>query len=346
MANAIVLVTLSGWVLNLAVSGGAQNPRLSAGEIAAIATPSASPSLSADKAIPTKADFVKPAGQHFGVSYPEAPFNKRDFATITGNAGAVPTLLEYFIKWTEDFRPVAATACYNQGALPVVAWEPWAGVDEGADQPKYALAKIAGGAHDAYIKRFATGVKAYKWPIVLRFAHEMNGAWFPWSERNSGNRPGEYVRAWQHVYKVFQQVGATNVIWVWSPNIIRPAPSVSLKGLYPGDAYVDWVGMVGYAVREKTAGAVFDPTLTKLRAFTKRPVLITETGAQPGPNQVMWTTDLFRWLKTQPDVLGFIWFEYNKAGQTQDWRFSRSPKTKAAFRDGVATSDFVAPVRP
>lgn len=344
--NAIVLVVLSGWVFHVATRNDSTAPRLSAEELLLETNPTVAPSIAPTATIPTKAEFMAAGAKHFGVSYAEAPFNKTKLAGITRNAGAPPTMIEYFIKWTEEFRPVVATKAYDQGAIPVVAWEPWAGVDKGINQPKYALRKINDGTHDAYITRFATAVKAYQWPIVLRFAHEMNGAWFPWSERRSGNKPGEYVKAWQHVHALFQKAGVTNVIWTWSPNIVRPAPNVDLQKLYPGDAYVDWVGMVGYAVKEKKAGEVFDPTLAKLRAFTKRPALITETGAQPGPNQAEWTSDLFRWLRTRPDVLGFIWFEFDKSGETQDWRFSRSETTKAAFRAGIAANRFAPPVRP
>ena len=141
-------------------------------------------------------------------------------------------------------------------------------------------------------------------------------------------------------------MGATNVIWVWSPNIIRPAPSVKLAPLYPGDAYVDWVGLVGYAVKETTAAQVFDPTLALLREFTQLPLLITETGVQPGPSQAAWARDLFTWLAGHPDVIGFIWFEYDRTGATSDWRFSRSRRTLTAFRAGLAATELAPPVKP
>ena len=47
----------------------------------------------------------------------------------------------------------------------------------------------------------------------------MNGSWFPWSEGVNGNRAGEYVAAWRHVHDIFTAVGATNVTWVWCPNV-------------------------------------------------------------------------------------------------------------------------------
>ena len=176
-------------------------------------------------------------------------------------------------------------------------------------------AKIARGDFDGYITRVATAIRDQEWPLAIRFAHEMNGNWYPWSEQTSGNRPGDYVRAWRHVHDIFRRVGATNVVWIWSPNIVRPVPGIDLRRLYPGDAYVDWIGLVGYAVTERTAAAVFDPSLAVLARFTDKPVIITETGVQPSDFKSAWITDFFRWLPTRRQVIGFIWFEYNKEGR-------------------------------
>jgi len=287
--------------------------------------------------VPSKRQLVHPTGKHFGVSTYKAPWVSGEIDRVAKLSGAHPTMIEYFVKWTEPFRPSAVSLCYRQDALPVMSWEPWAGPEHGLDQPAYALARIASGRYDAYITRFAKGVRDQRWPVVLRFAHEMNGFWYPWSEQRSGNRPGDYVRAWRHVRAVFDRVGATNVIWVWSPNIIRAVPGVSLRALYPGDRYVDWVGVVGYGVRELTAAATFDPTLAVLHRITRRPVLITETAAQPGPAKALWAADFFRWLKRHHEVIGFIWFERNRAtGGRTDWRFTADRRTLAAFRNGIA----------
>lgn len=212
------------------------------------------------------------------------------------------------------------------------------------DQPKYALKKIANGDHDSYITRIATTVRDARYPVAIRFAHEMNGHWYPWSERRSGNKRGDYVRAWRHVHDVFTQVGATNVIWIWSPNILRPVPNVSLKALYPGDDYVDLVGMVGYAVRERTAEAVFGKTLDALAKITDKRVVITETGAQPGPLKTRWIKDFFRWIPMQRNLAAFVWFEFSDTqGGNQDWRFSADPDHAEAFRTGIQALDLAAP---
>jgi beta-mannanase len=273
----------------------------------------------------------------FGLSAPQVPYSVTEVNRLATLAGARPTILQHFTKWNEDFRPDAARASYQQGALPIVSWEPWEGNSAGANQPKYSLASIASGKHDMYITKFATAVRDQKYPVAIRLAHEMNGNWYPWSERRSGNKQGDYVKAWRHVYEVFEKADATNVIWIWSPNILRPVPKVSLNDLYPGDEYVDWIGVVGYAVGERTASEVFQPTLTALRKFSKKPVIITETGVEPGAGKVSWITDFFTWLASNKDVIGFVWFEYSKQeGGTADWRFSATTQSVKAFSEGLA----------
>jgi hypothetical protein len=346
VANGLVLLAVSAWVVGVSIDPSPPHRTISQADLLIKQIGPRESLAPSERPVPQKAEFLTPKAPHFGVSYPEAPLGAKSLAAITAKAGTAPTLIEFFVKWTEEFRPETVAACYKAGALPVVGWEPWAGESFGGSQPKYALAKIIGGEFDPYITRFALAVRDNRLPIVLRFAHEMNGKWYPWSERRSGNSLGEYVQAWRHVHDVFARLGATNVIWVWSPNIIRPVPSVKLPPLYPGDAYVDWVGLVGYAVKEATPGEVFDETYTVLRSFTKKPLLITETGVQPGPHQALWTRGLFRWLAQHKDVVGFVWFEYDRTGATSDWRFSRSPRTLAAFREGLTATTLAPAVHP
>jgi beta-mannanase len=329
-ANGLVVVVLAVWILKPTAAG----PQASQDPPTGISLQNR---RQAERPAPTKEQILGIQGTRFGLSTPQAPWSSDEIDKISAAAGAHPTMVQFFVKWTEEFRPDSVPQTYKQGALPVVSWEPWAGVKTGPNQPAYALSKIISGQFDPYITQFATAVRDQKWPIAIRFAHEMNGNWYPWSEQTSGNRAGEYVNAWRHVHDVFTQVGANNVIWIWSPNIVRPVPGVKLDQLYPGDAYVDWVGMVGYAVEESAAAPVFQPTMTLVRKFTQKPFVLTETGVQAGPHRLTWIADFFRWLAQQPDVVGFIWFEFSREqGGTADWRFSVDRATAKAFHDGMA----------
>ena len=336
--NGTILVALAAWILWPAVTGsdGAAPTALGATHGKA-APPPARPTVS-------KETVLNRSGLRFGLSLPEAPWRPSELDRVAATASARPSLLQFFVRWDQEFRAEWVRASYAQGTIPVISWEPWAGAKHGTSQPAFALSRIINGEFDAYLRRFAAGVRDQNWPVAIRLAHEMNGHWYPWSEGRSGNKPGEYVRAWRHVHDMFREVGAANVIWIWSPNILRPVPNVSLEALYPGDAYVDWLGVVGYGARERTAGAVFDPTLRAMARFTSKAVLITETGAQPSPRKADWIRDFFRWLPQRPQVIGFIWFEYSVAqGGNQDWRFSVDRDTAEAFRRGVRSITLAPP---
>lgn len=334
--NSLIVAAFAVWILQPAATAPPPEHRI----IPEQPTPTATlgpPSL-------TKADVLAIDGLRFGLSAPDVPWSSERLGQLAATAGASPTLIQIFTKWTEDYPVVAVELAYQRGALPVVSWEPWAGSAYGTVQPNYALSRIIDGAFDDYIKEFAADVRAHDWPVAIRFAHEMNGHWYPWSEQSPDNREGEYVEAWRHVHDLFEAEGATNVIWVWSANILRPVPDVSLEALYPGDDYVDWIGLTGYAVAETTAAEVFDPTLAALREFTDKPLVITETGAQPSRHKADWIRDFFDWLADRPDVIGFIWFEYDQSsGGNQDWRFTENGDTIDAFHDGIERSDLAPP---
>ncbi len=79
--------------------------------------------------------------------------------------------------------------------------------------------------------------------------------------------------------------------------------------------------------------------------FTRKPLLITETGAEPGPAKAAWTASLFSWLRKHRDVVGFTWFELSRSdGGVADWRFSADPTTQRAFHDGIVESNFAPPI--
>ena len=164
----------------------------------------------------------------------------------------------------------------------------------------------------------------------------MNGHWYPWAIESNGNKPGDYVKAWRHVHDIFTSEGANNVAWVWSPNVNRFLKGVSLRSLYPGDNYVDIVGMVGFGTQKReTFSTVFASTIAEVRKFTKKKFLITETGAQElNINKAAWTKDFFARLTKRSDFLGYVWFNEKKRA---DWRVTTSKSALDAFKTGVRT---------
>jgi hypothetical protein len=244
-----------------------------------------------------------------------------------------------------DFPSSDAAAVVAHGATPVVTWEPWDPASGSASQPAYRLSAIISGADDAYITRWANEVRAFGHPIWLRFAHEMNGDWYPWAESVNGNAPGQYVAAWRHVHDLFAHAGATNVAWIWTPNVVYPG-TTALAELYPGDAYVNWVGVDGYnwgSTRPQgwqSPEAVFGETLSALRQLSSRPIVIGETAsAEAGGSKAAWINQFFATLAAHPEVRAFLWFNLNKE---TDWRIESSPAATQAFAQGIANPRFQA----
>jgi hypothetical protein len=308
---------------------------------------------------PTLQALLAPSDDFFGVSTPQAPFDWKDFQIFTAAAEKLPSMVEFFQGWDREFPKDQVIETWRRGALPVLSWEPRPTVQpvgpdsDNTREPGYTLASIIDGSHDEYIDRFATEVRDLGLPVAIRFAHEMNGNWFPWSEERNGNHKGEYVQAWRHVHDRFTAIGATNAIWIWSPNVITARPSVKLAPLYPGDDYVDWMGMVGYYryvtvepngnSKPATFANTYQSTIDELHTVAVKPIVITELGAtELGGNKAAWITSLFEGLAANPDIIGFVWFDHSVNGT--DWRIESSDAASTAFASGVADARYRAGV--
>jgi len=227
-----------------------------------------------------------------------------------------------------------------RGATSIITWEPW-GWGSGVNQPAFASDRITAGDFDAYLASWGTALAAWGKPVTLRYAHEANGNWYPWADAANGNSPGDYVAAWRHVHDVVTGAGASNVSWLWSPNVPYTG-STPLTGLYPGAGYVDAVGLDGYNWGTSASwstwtspSALFGPGLVQLRTIAPGiPILIAETAsAEAGGSKADWNTALVGYLAAQPDVTGFVWFHHNKE---TDWRIDSSTESAAALRVALA----------
>ncbi|WP_020118543.1 glycoside hydrolase family 26 protein [Streptomyces canus] len=293
----------------------------------------ADPSRSADSDIPYDVvPLLKPAKKYYGAAVEGAPTSMQGVDAYTGMTGKQPNLIEYYAAWGDGFDASGVRNAWKKGALTLMSWEPF----------DSSLADIAAGKSDAYLKKYATAVRKLNLPVVIDFADEFNGNWEKWGTKHV--TPEEYVAAWRHIHDTFIDAGASNVIWAWTPNIINPVKSVRLKPYYPGDAYVDWVGLVGYWTlgQDNTFNSVFGPTIDEIRAFTKKPMLLAETAAMPGERRRADIRNLFAGVEADDNMLGFIWFNHRKRA---DWRLEASPLALKEFKRLAADDRFGFDIR-
>jgi hypothetical protein len=317
--------------LVLAGCGVIRAPGSSWGSPTGLATaPTAAAPTATSRPVVPISQLKDPKGKYFGVQVNGAPDNVGPITSISESLSVSPNLVGQYVSWGRPFDTMAATNAENDGALYYAVWEPFTP----------SVASIADGASDAYITKFARAVHAFGKPIALSFGHEMNGNWYPWGTVDT--TAAEFVAAWQHIHDLFQQAGATNVIWVWNANIITPMPDVQLEPYWPGDSYVDWVGITGYfaITGPHTFDDVYGTTMTEIRQFTNKPFIIAETAVETGADELSSISSLVGSVKDDSDVLGFVWFDYNKDGV--DWTLNDRPKARAAMASALANVPLVS----
>ncbi|MCQ4210016.1 glycoside hydrolase family 26 protein [Streptomyces longispororuber] len=316
------LVALTG-ISGCGMLGGDDDPAAKA----AHAPAADSSGSSAAKAPYDVTGLLHPDKEYFGVAVDGAPSSMKPVDAFAGTVGKKPNLVGSYSAWGDGFNAPGARNVFDDGGMLYVSWEPF----------KPGLDKIADGSQDAYIKKYAESVRTTDVPVAISFGHEMNGHWYPWGTKKT--TPETFVAAWKHIHDVFQEVGATNVIWVWSPNVVNPVRSVQLKPYWPGDAYVDWVGIVGYwtTTGAHTFDTLYGPSRRQIEGFTDKPVLISETSAEPGDRRRADVRALLDGVRQDDDVIGFLWFNIPKRA---DWRIQSSPLALAEFKRLIADDAF------
>jgi beta-mannanase len=290
---------------------------------------------------------MKMGRSYYGVHVPGWLSDLSAVTAFESNAKKPASIVMWYQGWgltdgTQHLQPTWMENVREHGAIPLVTWEPWL-YTQGISQPAYSLQKIMNGDFDAYITKWAADSKAWGHPCFLRFAHEMNGNWYPWSELMNANSSGQYVQTWRHVHDLFTKQGVTNVTWVWSPNI-EYAGSISLYQLYPGDSYVDWIGLDGYNWGSlnnnqwKTFAQVFEPTYRAvLELSPAKPLMIAEMATtEEGGDKAAWISDAYmtQLPASFPKIRAVVWFNENKE---TDWRIESSPAAQSAFANALAS---------
>lgn len=178
---------------------------------------------------------------------------------------------------------------------PLIYWTPG----------RIKLSEIASGAHDGYLRSWARAAKQWGKKVIVRWAHEQNldgaaGTFPPWAPGKLGNTAKDYVAAWRRIVDVVRtQEGATNIKFFWCPN---NHPRDNLKDTWPGERYVDYVGLDGYEWMDSNIQSMkdrFRESLNLLQSISAtRPIILGETGiaAVAGTYQLRstWLRDGYR----------------------------------------------------
>src|SRR5262245_21309491 len=177
------------------------------------------------------ATATNPPSVYCGLSWTAIPWDPSALAAAEAAANKKFSILSFAQPWQDEgvfqsFDPNPFNAARDHGSIPMITWASWNLRKGTAD---FQSADITAGTYDTFIWDWATEAKDWGHPFFMRYDWEMNGWWYPWGEGMlnpsngqiiNGNHPGDFVKMWRHVRDIFTQVGATNVTWVWCPNIM------------------------------------------------------------------------------------------------------------------------------
>lgn len=289
------------------------------------------PALSAQSAaVKAKTCEGKLPDRFSGIAVKSDP--ARTAQEYTSATGSKPTVVEFYNKFTNPFVAAEAKRALAAGEIPLIQLNP-RGV---------SLQKVAEGAYDGNLKKYAAAVKAFGCTIILSFGHEMNGWWYPWGYPKT--TPKEFIAAWRHIHDIFTQEGVANVLWSWDPShqyqhVAPGKVATPASEWYPGSKYVDLVGLDGYlgyetvSRRPQTFAEIFGPQLRYIHEVApNKAVYLAETGVAPGPDAASQIKELFAEAASN-HLHGLLWFD---AKARHDYRLGVFKVTDAAYKSALA----------
>jgi hypothetical protein len=173
---------------------------------------------------------------------------------------------------------------------------------------------ILDGSQDADLKFFAQGAAKYSGQIILALNEEVNGNSNMWSGTVRENTPAKAIGAFQHEESIIKPV-APNVKFAYSVNhrSVPDSAANSLTSYYPGDKFVDVIGVNGTNLGTDAWEQVFGGALQTLSQYHKPLWILSEATVQ---NKAQFITDTFAGAKKY-HLAGFLYFNQN--GGDGDW---------------------------
>lgn len=287
--------------------------------------------------------FEKPSPIFWGFAIEGYPITNEMIEQVKKETTLNPQIVLFYLQWpsapTSFESPIQSLeTIWQSGALPCLTWEPMYYLNGREMMVPYE--EILNGTYDSYIDAFANAISHWPHLLIIRFAHEMNLSRYHWGtarENYGPESPKVYIEMYQYVVERFKKGNAKNILWAFCPNA-DSVPNSSeahtyawnqAKSYYPGDAYVDILGMDGYnCIGDETATEVSCPLRSFEQIFkslyeelrrisTDKPIFVFETASINSNNlRLPWIIEALKTIQKW-HLKGLIWFQANKE---KDWR--------------------------
>lgn len=226
---------------------------------------------------------------------------------------------------------------YDLGMVNAFTWhlrEPYEGetfytseMTEFQKQNAFKSVLPGGANHDYYkqklqklakVAKSLTGSDGKAIPIIFRPFHEFDGNWFWWGAAYSS--PQEFKTLWRFTVEYLRdELDVHNILYAYAPDNSYSSSSLYLQR-YPGDAYVDILGMDNYGDLNPANGDNLSAANAKLKVVSDLAIekvkiaAMTETGIfvpeSPMPAN-FFSQDLYGVLKGNDIEIAYVMFWQN-----------------------------------
>ena len=203
------------------------------------------------------------------------------------------------------------------------------------------------GKYDDFLNEYARIIAESEKPVLFRLCNEMNGDWCIYSAYHTSKDTDLYKAFYRYVYGIFEKNGAlANTIWIWNPNE-RAFPNFDWNHAlcyYPGDEYVDVVGLTGYNTGTYYEGEswrsfaqIYDKLYREYAAHFSQPLIITEFACSGvGGDKAEWVRDMLETIGDYERIKLAIWWngcDYDAEGNVaRPYYIDDTPGVMDAFR--------------
>ena len=324
-----------------------------------------------------------PEGQIYHAVYPgheggtgeEDDITSEDLTSYEENVGKSATWVYFSHNWYRDRKFPVETASWirEAGSVPFIRLMLRDSAEENRKNRNFTLKRILKGKFDKDLRAWARDARDFDSPLIVEYGTEVNGEWFPWNGKWNGggkkkkygdptypNGPERFRDTYRHIIDIMREEGASNITWVFHVNNddIPNKTWNRFEKYYPGDDYIDWIGVSVYGAQTPTDkkwllfSDIMDEVYPRLEALSSsKPIVVLEFGVPSGNpmgNQAEWAEDALtnltslRWSR----IIGFSW--WNEAWQNDadpdhdtNMRVQDNPDLADVFQRLVGKQDHV-----
>lgn len=289
-----------------------------------------------------------------------------DFETL---AGKNITWAYFSDNWFDGihFPSVEVATIHNLGRVPFIRIMP-RNMNEDTPDPVYFMQAFLDGNFDSEINQWAAAAKATAIPLLIEFGTEVNGNWFGWNGQYAGagntttygdpllyDGAERFRDVYRHIIDLFNAQNVNNVTWFFHVNVENSPNTLwnKMKNYYPGDNYIDWIGISVYGPQDNldgwwSFGSLLSNNWSEINQIstTGKPLAILELGVIDDVtlgDKAAWINDAYASVNVgglfYPHIGAMSWWHENF--DLTNLRIDTSIESLSAYQSAVSSTTFI-----